>query len=203
MAALRLPLGSKVRYIKQNVRTKLLLLTGALVLASTGCEREPLDWICPPSLDPGDLVVTELRGKKGDSWIEIYNATGDSVDLEGLELGLTRLDGKEGRIVIRASVPVAAGDYAVIGSYAAGLEPDYVDYGYLPDFSNELYDSGVVDLNACGERIDRAIYHNLPSSGTLALDGAIDPPTAAANDDEMSWCVDDSGTPGEGNSICP
>ena len=210
----------EVRYSKRDVRTKLLLLAGAVIGASAGCEREPLGWICP-SLDPGDLVVTELRGEQSGAdtygqWIEIYNATAAAVDLEGAVVELVRLDGgAEGRILVRDSLPVAAGDYGVVGRFEPGQEPDWVDYGYELDFESSLYDSGAIDVIGCDVQLDRVIYHDLPTHGTLALDGAIAPPTATANDDEAAWCPDEvddhpdptelgiRGTPGEGNPTCP
>jgi hypothetical protein len=200
------------------VRTKLLLL--AALGVGAGCEREPLGWICP-SLDPGSVVVTELRGEQSGAdtygqWIELYNATAAAIDLEGAVVEVVRLDGgAEGRILVRDSLPVAAGAYAVLGRFAPGEEPDWVDYGYALDFASSLFDSGAIDVIACDVQVDRVVYHDLPTTGTLALDGAIDPPTATANDDEASWCpdqVDDHpdptelgirGTPGQGNRPCP
>jgi len=186
-----------------------------------GCVRDPLDWECP-QVAPGDLVVTELRGdQSGDDtygeWIELYNASGQALDLYGTQLWVQRLDGgAEGRIIIRLhGVTVGAGDYAVVGRFPPAEPPSYVDYGYIEDFSSDLYNGGAVDIMACGVRIDRVIYRDLPSRGTLSLDGAIDPPSAEANDDETRWCQDDNednpdptqlgirGTPGEGNITCP
>jgi hypothetical protein len=44
----------------------------------------------------------------------------------------------------------------------------------------------------------------LPSTGTLALDGAVVPPDASANDLEDNFCVDDNsrGTPQQENPPC-
>jgi hypothetical protein len=202
------------------VRIKLLLFVGAVYLASNGCARDPLDGQCP-NLSPGDLVITELRGDQSGAdtygqWIELYNDSSASIHLYGAEVQVVRLDGgAEGHILVRApDVVVAAGDYVVLGQFATGAEPDHVDYGYELDFTSDLYDSGAVDVVACGIRIDRAIYHDLPLHGTLGLDGTIAPPDADANDDEASWCVDDNddqpdpsefgikGTPGQGNIAC-
>ena len=201
------------------MRIKLLLFVGALYLSSIGCARDPLDWQCP-SLSPGDLVVTEVRGEQSGAdtygqWIELYNAASANIDLYGLEVGLLRPDGgAEGRILVRdPDVVVAAGGYVVLGRFA-DAEPAHIDYGYELDFTSDLYDSAAIDVIACGTQVDRVVYHNLPNLGTLSLDGAIAPPSAAANDDEASWCVDDNddqpdaselgirGTPGQGNIAC-
>ncbi len=200
----------------------MVLVAGAVGLVLGGCVRDSLDWACP-NVGPGDLVVTEIRGKQSDSndtygqWIEFYNGADRALDLYGVQLWVQRLDGgAEGRIIIRnEGLMLSAGDYAVVGRFPPTDLPPHVDYGYLEDFSSDLYNGGAIDIMACGERIDRVIYRDLPSSGTLALDGAIDPPNADANDDETRWCQDDAednpdptemgirGTPGEGNITCP
>lgn len=196
---------------------RIVLVAGAVGLVIGGCARDSLDWECP-NVGEGDLVVTELRGKQSGTdiyreWIEIYNGSGQSLDLYGTQLWLQRLDGgAEGRIIIRESgLLVSAGDYVVVGDFPSTDLPEHVDYGYEQDFSSELYNGGAVDIMACGVRIDRVIYRDLPSKGTLSFDGSVDPPTAEANDDETAWCQDDNGetefgtpgTPGEGNIPCP
>lgn len=194
------------------------------------CAREPITDICP-SVSEGDIVVTEVRGAQtGEDaygqWIELYNASGAAIDLQGLELSLLRVDGgASGSILIRDSVPVDAGGYAVIGRFDPGEGPDFIDYGYVlpcegsssgcdPKWlDTSLYDAAAVDVIACGVRIDRAIYRDLPTKGTWSFDGAMSPPDATANDDEASWCVDNTedintatlgyrGTPGEENRPC-
>jgi hypothetical protein len=201
----------------------------ALACAQNACTRDPLDEVCP-AVAPGELVVTEVRGSQSGSdgygqWIEIYNASSGEVDLRGLEIFVRRVDGgADGHILVRTSVLVAAGDYAVIGRFLPDQLPDYVDYGYQLDcedtssgcdsywFDTSLYDAAAIDLLACDELIDRAIYRDLPSRGTWAFDGD-DPPDADANDVERDWCVDDQeddnteqlgirGTPGEANPSC-
>jgi len=196
------------------------LVAGALGLSLGGCVRDPLDWECP-AIDPGDLVVTELRGPQTgadayDQWIEIYNRSGTNLDLYGTQIWLQRLDGgAEGRIIIRLEgTLVGVDDYLVVGRSSPTALPAHLDYGYMGDFSSDFYNGGAVDILACGQRIDRVIYRDLPSRGTLALDGAIDPPDAQANDDETAWCQDENegpdsdelgirGTPGEDNITCP
>lgn len=194
-----------------------------------GCARDALDGSCP-AVGPGDLVVSEVRGNQSGSdgygqWIEIYNASPASVDLAGLEVHVQRVDGGAGgHILVRESLVVDAGGYAVIGRFTADAVPEHADYGYeLPCASassgcddywldTSLYDAAAVDLSACGELIDRAIYRDLPSRGTWAFSGA-QAPDATGNDTESDWCVDDTedaqtaqlgirGTPGEANPPC-
>lgn len=193
-----------------------LVLIGLAAFAA-GCEREPLDWICP-ALEPGALVVTEIRGAQSGTdsygqWIELYNAGSAAVDAEGLRVNLRTLDGSgETRILVRTSLEIAAGSYVVLGQFDDGSAPEHVDHGYGSDAAG-LYDSAAIDILACGELVDRVVYRDLPATGTRAYDGAMDP-DALGNDDEQAWCDDTRsagdplppgapGTPGQGNSICP
>jgi hypothetical protein len=191
------------------------------LLVAGGCSRDPVDVPCP-DIQPGDLVVTEIRGAQSPEpgygeWIEIYNASPDTVDLTGLRVTLTRLvDGTAAAsFVLRggASTDAAPASYFVLGRFPAGDEPTYVQYGYADDYDDDLPSGAGVDVFACGELIDRMIYRALPDEGTYSLSGAIDPPEGAENDVEDSWCVDLTedgdtptmgirGTPGMENIPC-
>lgn len=198
---------------------------GALALLAA-CERPLEPAICPP-IGAGDLVISELRGAQSGNnidnqgqWIEVYNASGGEVDLRGLELLLRRPDGSdEGRILVRRTLTVAAGDRVVLSFFPDASHPAHTDYGWYPDFvgsdreARSLFDTGVVDLLGCDDlRIDRVIIPDLPSTGTWSL--GVEPPDAAANDTSTSWCpdlTDDAdpntlglpGTPGASNPPCP
>jgi hypothetical protein len=201
----------------------------ACLLLAAGCTRDELPW-SGPELETGDLVVTEARGDQSGTdgygeWLEIYNASAGEVDLAGLELRLRRIDGSaSGTVLVREALPAAAGDYVVLGRFASGAEPDHVDQGWLlpcagsasgcdePWLDGGLYDAAAVELYARDTLIDRAIYRDLPSTGSWALDGA-SVPSAADNDDEDRWCADQTtdaqtpelgirGTPGEANPPC-
>jgi hypothetical protein len=198
-----------------------------LLLLAGGCSRDGLEWTTP-EVAPGDLVVSEVRGDQTGvdgygEWIEIYAAA--DADLAGLEIRVRRIDGSaSGTVLVRASLPVAPGDYAVLGGFAAGEEPAHVDQGWLlpcagsasgcddPWLDGGLYDAAAVELYAGGELIDRAIYRDLPSTGSWAVDGTA-APSADGNDDEETWCADQRtdaqspeqgvrGSPGEANPPC-
>lgn len=204
---------------------KLGLLAAAFA-STTSCVREPLSSACP-ELAPGDLVVTEIRGKQTGSyrqWIEIHNASDATVPVGGLRVILTQLDGvgTQTFLVRDEALELPPGGYLVLG----GGDPaalDYIDYDYTPDLHSpsnpsqprDLYTGATLELHACEVLVDKLIFRGLPSPGTLALDGSV-PPDAAANDDSRSgWCVDDRpsegpqtqigirGTPGEPNPPCP
>ncbi len=189
-----------------------------------GCSHEPLDIPCP-AVSEGDLVVTEIHGPQSGAdgygeWVEVYNASGSAIDLSGLSMQLTKLDGSSDlKMFVRSAVSVEAGAYAVLGKQLSGAEPAHVDYGYLGDIGEvdgtggKLFDSAAVTLSSCGETIDVAVYRNLPTKGSLALSGDISPPTAASNDLDINWCVDEReddeteqngvrGTPREDNPSC-
>lgn len=175
------------------------------------CSRAALEATCP-ALAAGELVITEIRGQQTGAdelgqWIELENASGASVDLEGLEMHFQKLDGSApATVVVRARRVVAAGAYAGLGRFPAGDEPAYVTYGFAGDFPSNLYAAGTIDLIACDVLIDRVSYADLPGQGSLALDGSV-APDAVANDDPQAWCVDAGGdghpgTPLERNPAC-
>lgn len=176
--------------------------------------RDPAPEICP-DVEEGDLVVAELRGEHGDTlghYVEIYNASGASVDLQGLHVELRDdLQGETLGFFIRESVELPAGGYAVIGPTANVGNDAWLDYTLQWDISggdptpedtggpvypSDLlrYAPATVSLIACGELIDTASYLALPELGSLACGNADNPPSADANDSadgEGCWCVDD------------
>ncbi|HUQ07181.1 MAG TPA: lamin tail domain-containing protein [Kofleriaceae bacterium] len=214
-------------------------MTALLFCGGGGCDREPEPELCPP-LAEGDLVVSEIRGEQtvkdmivqmGDppmpvevdipdpygEWIELYNASGSSIDLYGLQLRFLELDGSnEGTVIVRRHLDVAAGERVVLSYFPDGDLPAHADYGWFPDFlgsdgqAHSLFDTGVVDVYACGTRIDRVRPDGLPSNATWSFPA--EPPDVTANDESLTWCDDGTGatdteyaagTPGEVNRPCP
>ncbi len=204
--------------------TALTFLAACSLSVLSGCSHEPLDIPCP-AISAGELVVTEVHGPQtGEDqygeWIEVYNASSRTIDLSGLSVSFTKLDGSSKlKMFVRTAVNLEPGGYAVFGKQLPGAEPEHVDYGYLGDIGDidgsggKLFDSAAVEITSCGEFIDLALYRNLPTKGSLTLNGDISPPTAEANDDEVNWCVDNledeeteqkgvRGTPQEENPSC-
>ncbi len=186
-------------------------MRAALLLLLIGCTRDPVEAICPP-VSEGALVVTEIRGPQDDTdgpWIELFNATNDSIDLEGTKVRFRKKDGSsEIPILVRRSVPVASGEYVVLGLFfdidiTADQTPPHVDYGFRDDFDATWLAAAAVDVESCGVLLDRATYDALPDIGTFEL-GTM-PPDADANNLPASWCFDPqaAGTPGEANTPCP
>jgi hypothetical protein len=180
------------------------------VLALAACARDPAPAECP-DVAPGDLVVTEIRGPQaaGDTlgvWIELYSV--NAVDLKGTKIRFRKKDGSsETDVLVRRSLPAAAGQYVTLGLFDDGTKPAYVDYGMASDYHESFLSAAAVDVEACGTRIDRAVYDVLPKMGTFSL-GA--PPSADANDLPANWCTDATmdgtaypGTPQQANHACP
>ena len=87
-------------------------MTGLLVAAmalTAGCTRDPVGECAP--LDPGDLVVTEFRGDQSPedtlgTWVELFNASPSTVDLEGVKIRFRKKDGSsEVPILVRRAWP--------------------------------------------------------------------------------------------------
>jgi len=176
-----------------------------VLIAAAGCVRAPAKAECP-SLGAGDLVVTEIRGDQDDTlgpWVELYNASGDSVDLLGTQVRFRKLDGSsESDVLVRRSLEVAPGAYTVLGLFPDdNTRPAFVDYGFAADFHNTWLTSAAIDVNACSQLVDRAIYNSLPAVGTFSL--GTQPPDATSNDFPASWCTDATGTPQQANIPCP
>jgi len=181
------------------------------VLAVVGCARDPALAVCP-AVAEGDLVITEFRGPSDADdgpWIELFNASNATVDLEGLKVRFRRKDGSgEIPILVRRSLPVSAADFVVLGLFfdldiVVDMTPPHVDYGFQDDFEGAFLSAAAVDVESCGALVDRATYDALPDDGTFSL-GTM-PPDADSNNLPASWCFDATatGTPGAANTACP
>ena len=119
--------------------------------------------LCAGDLCRGDLVVTEIMFNPSSTagsddyneWVELYNATRSSIDLQGLTLE----DDAGNNAVITTSVIVAAGDYVVLGrsdgtSWGYDTPADYY-YGSDPAFGNSgdyayvYYNDGSATTDIC------------------------------------------------------
>ncbi|MAA78971.1 MAG: hypothetical protein CL916_06895, partial [Deltaproteobacteria bacterium] len=87
-----------------------------------------------PELSAGDLVISEIMHDpvqvfdyKGE-WLEIFNNSGDSVDLDGLILQ----DNSGETITVSGTLLVANGDYVVLGARDVSSQNGgaTVDYRY-------------------------------------------------------------------------
>jgi hypothetical protein len=169
---------------------------------------------CVDDLIVGDLVITEIMGNPdacADSaceWIELYNASGGSVDIDGLVL---EDDGGNTATVVSGSV-FAAGSYIVL---AIGDSTTWAYTGFTPDgfygSSMALGNSGdsVLIENSAMILDASFVYATAVAGESYNLDiGALD---EVSNDDAANWCLSttaigstgDYGTPGAVNESCP
>jgi hypothetical protein len=180
-----------------------------MMLVLAGCTRDPAEELCPPS-SAGDLVVSEVRGPQSPAdvlvgpWIELFNASGQPIDLLGIRIRFHDAQGNEDVVMVRRTVSVVAAGYAVLGMADDRALPPKVDYGFVQDFHDNPFPSGVtgVDVYSCATLVDKITYDSLPSTGTYSLGGT---PNADANDLETRWCTNPSaaGTPQAPNISCP
>jgi hypothetical protein len=200
----------------------LALIAAAIALAA--CAPDAPAAGCAARLAPGDLVITEVFADfqaaggepgtdAGKEWFEIYNASGRAIDLSGLVIAHSRLDGaRPGSHVIDRG-QIAAGQYFTLGSAAPDALPAYVDHGYGGELG-ALFNTegGALALRCDGQgdgELDRAVYRDIAPGHARELSGA-QPPDYAANDDPAAWCqaIDTEfapgnfGTPGAANSPC-
>ncbi len=169
------------------------------------------------SLLAGDLVLTELMVDPFDcldaeaEYIEVFNASGDEVDLNGLVVEIERGDGTIDSWTVTGARNVLDGDYAVgVRAHANRC------YGYPAEFGYQTHGmdnaGGIVRLKAGSTVIDSFDYGSvgaIPVGASLQLDAdAID---ASSNDLADNWCasvasiagaVVDRGTPGRPNETC-
>ena len=176
---------------------------------AVGCTRDPAPALCP-EIATGELVVTEFRGPQTPEdnlgpWVELYNASSSTIDLEGLKVRFRRKDGSdEVPVIVRRSMDVAPGDYVVLGMVNDdATRPEFIDYGFLGDFHQSFLAAAAVDVERCSQLVDRAVYDVLPKVGTRSL--GTNPPDANANDIPAEWCEYDMslGTPQQPNPPCP
>lgn len=187
-----------------------------LSLCATGCARDPEEALCP-DVGVGGLIVTEVRGPQmpvdpnNGEWIELFNASGKALDLEGIRVRFRRKDGStEVPIIVRESVSVAADAYVVLGLFLNDASrPAHVNYGFAGDFTERWLGAAAIDVESCGTRIDRSTYDALPLMGSYSFTGAM-PPEPNANDDLRNWCTNGAvvgavfpGSPQQANPPCP
>ncbi len=171
--------------------------------------------LCADDLVVGDLVITEVLANPDYcddadcEWFEIYNASGQTVDLDGVVLE----DADGDSATISDCADMAAGSYMVV---ARGASSTWGYIGFTPDAyygsSVALGNSGdqVLISNSLGTLDETPVYTSGDASPgeSWSLD-----PTAmdvTINDDAAYWCAaastiagtKDLGTPGASNDSC-
>ena len=188
-----------------------------LVLVLCGCGRDELGSASAcDDLAPGDLVITEVHanpdGTDGDGeYIELFNASGAPLPLDGLTLITSRSSGTGAKAHRFFGASMPAGDYLVVGNAAPDSMPPHVDYSYGSTLGSLRNSDAEVSVR-CGEMlIDQMSYDRTADGRALELDGRL-APDHELNDVANHWCespegVDEVspgnfGTPGTLNSPC-
>ncbi len=170
---------------------------------------------CVDDLVVGDLVITEIMYNPAycdDSdceWFELYNASGGSVDLDGL----TVEDAGGNTATVLGSAVMAAGSTIVV---AIGDSATWAYTGFTPDG----YYGSTVALGNTGDQLMVANGAGILDSAAAYASGATgageslslhyDLVDVKSNDDPGNWCVSttaigatgDYGTPGATNDSC-
>ncbi|MEM6293798.1 MAG: lamin tail domain-containing protein [Myxococcota bacterium] len=192
---------------------------GALAMLVAACSRPPLGEFCPDVDEGDLVITEIRGPQDGadtrGQWFEVYNATDRDIDLRGLRIEFFDRQGQrqlpDRHILVRAEdLVMQPGAYVTLGHHASNAIPPFVDATIIADyFGNEgsdddeelqfgvepdriprdLLTAGRIELSSCGVLIDELRYEDLPSSGTLSLDGAFEP-NAEANDEPANFCVD-------------
>ena len=190
------------------------------------CEAQAVDgtatsaWIAASTTVmplPGDLVLSEFMADPGvvsdaaGEWIEIYNASGFDIDLQGFEL---HDDGTDSHVITTSLILPAAARVVLARNADAtsngGVVAPYEYSGFtLDNGTDEL----VISFN--GMEVDRFDYALSTWSGitghSVSLDPALGLPDAVDNDLASNWCGamlpitsvgSDFGTPGGTNDTC-
>lgn len=168
------------------------------------------------SLAPGDLVITEIMNNPGavtddaGEWLEIHNATGQSVDLAGLVL----TSGMESH-TIASAVMVAPGGYAVLGLNAMTATNGGVPVDYQYTQIKLLNTKDDIAIRTAGMVVlDTVAYDEVSGLDPDGRSRSLDPNflSAAMNDNDVHWCSGttlfagnggDRATPGKANDACP
>ena len=171
---------------------------------------------------PGDLVVTEVMydaGGCGDAdceWIEVYNNTGEEIDLKGL---IIRDEGDDPNYqgLIQVKTVVGVDGYAWLARGTAdtwGYEsPPDAFYGGDPGWNNAAQGDRVILRNST-EIIDQTGKWSGQGNADdgMAWQLTMGPPDPLENDDPNNWCLaaepfdpnGDMGSPGLANpEVCP
>jgi cysteine-rich repeat protein len=201
------PVGLSVAFQAVAIRG----LGGSASVKSQAVERETGAILPTPVEDlvVGDLVLTEvLHGPTAvpdadGEWFEVYNATAQTIDLEGLEVA--NLAGQT--FSVGTSLVVAPGELVVLG---ARLDPA-VNGGVDVDYAWSAFSLGSADavvLRHGGLTLDAVAWDGggafpAPVGRSMSLDPAAwDEVTNDAGD---AWCSAPVGigSPGAVNDVCP
>ncbi len=203
-----------------RIAVPLAIGLAALALSPTACgTTDEIPAACGAKLIFGDLVLSEVMGNPtgkddGQEWFELHNATSGDVDLKGVKITLSRLDGSSDKTWKMPSLVVAAGGYVVVGNADNATRPPFMDVGYGNKLS-DMVNAGAKFVIKCNTKVVDEAEVGEAKEGVawqlseLTMD-------ASANDKAENWCpasvltpsptptiwADLKGTPGKANRPC-
>lgn len=186
-----------------------------MAAAMLGCAPAPGPLSVCEAVQPGDLVLTEvlrnpIGSDKGREYVELFNATEESIELSGLTLYVQGASGPEREKRHRfVSGTVSPHGYAAVGDAPLAERPEHLVYGY-GDALGALPNDALVLGIRCGTTVIDEIRRDEAGVEGKAeqLDGRA-APDAVENDQPQRWCEspaawgDGYGSPGQPNPPCP
>ncbi len=161
----------------------------------------------------GALLITEvyadaIGADAGKEWVEVYNASSEALDLNGIRLVNTATNTREATVTDESCLSLPAGAYAVIGGNAVTAENGgvVVDAVAPELLSSNLYnEESTLTLFSGSVEVDSAVIPD-PMEGRAAFVGELTP---SGNDSADSFCFSEVsgifegfGSPGSANGTC-
>jgi len=162
------------------------------------------------------VVITEVHanpdGSDGDGeYVELFNASGAPLPLDGLTLVASRSDGASPKAHRFIGASIETDDYFVVGNAPIDSIPAHLDYSYGRALGSLRNSDAHISIR-CGEiLIDEVGYDRTVDGRALELDGRLTP-DHELNDEASHWCAapeaaaevlaGNFGTPGTANSRC-
>jgi hypothetical protein len=189
-----------------------------LVQATDGQDLGAVGEASTPVLpEDGDFVITEFMAEPlavssaAGEWVELYNASGTTLNLNGFELH----DGASDSHLITIDLEVAPAGRVVLGRNGDFATNGNVNVDYEYSGVTLLDGQDALVLSFDGAEVDRVDYdlsiYGAAPGHALALNPDTGVPSGLVNDDPQNWCLAgdlfaglgmDYGTPGEGNGDC-
>lgn len=169
------------------------LVAAVLVLVGlAGCGEPPVADLCK-SRQAGDLVITEVLNDPdgqdtGYEFIEVYNPKSTPVELRGVSVYVSNLDGSGLKSHIILTGTAEPKSYFTLGDIRGGQLPEYINYSYGASLGSLPNSNLVVGFKCQTTLIDevRLVKDATPGrSRQLKPDAPLD---AVANDDETNFC---------------
>ena len=191
-----------------------------------GADSDCDGWVDEDLVAAGDLVIVEVMVEPlgaGVQWVEVFNASGRDLALDGWEIAVDS-GGMSVCVSVDAALAIPAGELALlcasgadVGGAACGY--DWADNAWT-DFSAtcpaaaaiSLATADTLSLSVAGTLVDAVAWDaTFPVRAGRSMELRAAALDATSNDDAASWCAADTGaaydtgnagTPGAGPS-CP